>query len=336
MTTSPLHIIQLETEADVGLLTQAVRECCLENRFDRVDTEEMVLGCSEIGHNAVRHGGGGSAKIYKLKYGKVIRVIISDDGPGIINFDLASRQGYSTVKTSLGLGLESTQRLVDNFELDSKVGQGTTVILEKYRPLTVDNVAYGLVSIPDNNYNYNGDQYILKEYDGDSILIGVVDGPGQGYDAHSIAQTCKQFVENNYRKPLTDIMTALNTLMKESIDDVGITCSLARITPGEISYIGLGDTHVYLSLDGNDEISLTNQEGRIGYVRKVKTQLYNSEFQNTARIILCTDGIKTIHDMIEDENPQALANKLFDQYHRTFGDATIIIAGYNNAKSYGN
>jgi serine/threonine-protein kinase RsbT len=330
MTSNPLHIIQLETEADVGLLTQAVRECCLANRFDRVDTEEMVLGCSEIGHNAVRHGGGGSAEIYELKNGKVIRVIISDNGPGIVNFDLASRQGYSTVKTSLGLGLESTQRLVDNFKIDSKVNLGTTVILEKYRPLTVDNVSYGLVSIPDNNYNYNGDQYILKEYDGDSILIGVVDGPGQGYDAHSIAQTCKQFVENNYKKSLTELMTALNTLMKESIDEVGITCSLARITPSEINYLGLGDTHAYFSIDGDDFISLTNQEGRIGYVRKVKAQQYRSEFQKTVKIILCTDGIKTIHDVIEDENPQALANKLFDQYHRSSGDATIIIAGYNS------
>ena len=328
MTTTPLHIIQLDTEADVGLLTQAVRETCLDNLFDRVDTEEMVLGCSEIGHNAVRHGLGGSAKIYALKSGKVIRVIISDSGPGIANFELASRQGYSTVKTSLGLGLESTQRLVDNFKVRSAAGEGTRIILEKYRPLTSRTVDYGLVSIPDNNYNYNGDQYILKEYDGDSILIGVVDGPGQGYDAHSIAQTCKQFVENNYRKPLTELMTALNTLMQESNDDVGITCSLARITPHEIRYIGLGDTHAYLSLDGNEMVSLNNQEGRVGYVRIVKPAKFDSSFSDNAKVVLCTDGIKTISDITFESPAQDLANSLFDQYHRTRGDATIIIAKY--------
>lgn len=249
MTQTPQHIIQLETESDVGLLTQAVRVSCLTNRFDNVDTEEMVLACSEIGHNAVRHGLGGYAKIFVLKNGKVIRVVISDTGPGIANLDLAFRPGYSTVKTSLGLGLESTQKLVDNFNIRSIVGEGTEITLEKYRPLSRTIIDYGLVSIPDNNYNYNGDQYILKEYDGDSVLIGVVDGPGQGYDAHSIAQTCKQFVENNYRKPLRELMVALNTLMKESNDEIGITCSLARITPNEISYMGLGDTHAYISLD---------------------------------------------------------------------------------------
>ena len=328
MTKTPLHIIQLDTEADVGLLTQAVRESCLSNRFDRVDTEEMVLGCSEIGHNAVRHGLGGTAEIYELKSGKVIRVIISDNGPGITNFQLASRQGYSTVKTSLGLGLESTQRLVDNFKIRSAAGEGTRIILEKYRPLSSSTVDYGLVSIPDHNYNYNGDQYILKEYDGDSILIGVVDGPGQGYDAHSIAQTCKQFVENNYRKPLTELMTALNILMQESNDDVGITCSLTRITPREIRYIGLGDTHAYLSLDDNEMISLNNQEGRVGYVRIVKPAKFDSKFNNNAKVVICTDGIKTITDINFGSPAQDLANNLFDQYHRTRGDATLIIAKY--------
>ncbi len=329
MTTQPQHIILLEVEADVGLLTQAVRELCLANLFDRVDTEEMVLGCSEMGHNAVRHGLGGQAEIYALKSGKLIRVVISDNGPGIPNIELASRQGYSTVKTSLGLGLESTQRLVDNFSIVSSEGNGTQITLEKYRPLTNDIIDYGMVSIPDDNYNYNGDQYILKEYDGDSVLLGVVDGPGQGYDAYSIAQSCKQFVENNYRKPLTELMTALNTLMKESNDDVGITCSLARITPTHISYIGLGDTHSYLSIDHGDMIRLDNQEGRVGYVSKVKEAKFDSHFMSAVKVVLCTDGIKKITVIPNvDSKAQDLANSLFDQYHRSFGDATIIIADY--------
>lgn len=329
MTAEPKHIINLETEADVGLLTQAVRDICLSNRFDRIDTEEMVLGCSEMAHNAVRHGLGGRAEIHILKSGKLIRVIISDNGPGIPNIELASRQGYSTVKTSLGLGLESTQRLVDTFDIESSPEKGTIITLEKHRPLSTAMVNYGLVSIPDDSYNYNGDQYILKEYDGDSILMGVVDGPGQGYDAYSIAQSCKQFVENNYRKPLTELMVALNTLMKESNDDVGITCSLARITPRSISYIGLGDTHAYLSLDGKEILNLDNQQGRVGYVKKVKEAKFDSAFESTAKIIICTDGIKTISQFESlPLKTQDLANNLFDQNHRSFGDATIIIAEY--------
>jgi len=329
MTSTPLHIVQLNDEIDVSVLTQKVRESCRSNLFDMIDTEEFVLACSEIGHNAVRHGQGGHAKIHEFKNGKHIKVDIEDSGPGIPNIDLAKREGYSTVKTSLGLGLEGAQRLVDNFNIESSTTSGTTVTLEKYRPLTKETVDYGLVSIPDNNYNYNGDQYILKEYDGDSLIIGVVDGPGQGYDAHSIAQTCKQFVEGNFQKPLSELLLALNTLMKESNDDVGITCSLSRISPSEFQYAGIGDTHAYVRFDKGDILHLSNQEGRIGQLKKVKNQIFHHEFKNSVDVILCSDGIKTIYNpSMEIENTQELANMLFDTYHRPSGDATIIIANY--------
>jgi len=291
----------------------------------------MVLACSEIGHNSIRHGKGGQAEVQNLKQGKVIRVVITDKGPGINNIELASREGYSTVKNSLGLGLEGAQRLVDHFHIESKSGKGTTVTLDKYRPLPKSTVDYGLVSIPDNKYNYNGDQYVLKEYDGDSILIGVIDGPGQGYDAHSIAQTCKQFVEQNYRKPLTELLAALNTLMKESNDETGITCSLARITPNNLSYAGLGDTHAYLDVAGSDLRTIENQEGRIGYVNRVKKEKAIISFDNEITIIMCTDGIKTFTKELPSKisNAQNLANELFDMYHRPHGDATILIAKYS-------
>ena len=85
MVDTALHIILLEQEADVGLLTQAVRQSCIASRFDKVDTEQLVLACSEIAHNAVRHGNGGRAEIFEMKAGKMIRVVISDSGPGITN-----------------------------------------------------------------------------------------------------------------------------------------------------------------------------------------------------------------------------------------------------------
>jgi len=323
------HIIPLKVEADIANLTQSVRAVCLDHLFDRVDTEQMVLACSEIGHNAIRHGLGGQAEIQILKAGKVIRVIVIDHGPGIANLALARREGYTTVPTSLGLGLEGAERLVDRFAIESTAGRGTKVTMDKFRPLSREMVDYGLVSIPDNRYNYNGDQYIRKEYDGDALLVGVIDGPGQGYDAYAIARSCKQFVENNYQKSLAELMSALNTLMQESRDDVGITCALAKITPQNLEYLGLGDTHAYVSQDNGPLLHLQNQAGRVGYVRHVKSKIEHFKFENRLSLILCTDGIKTIYaDCIESENAQHTANTLFDNYHRNSGDATILITHY--------
>jgi serine/threonine-protein kinase RsbT len=61
-----------------------------------------------------------------------IRLTFADKGPGIVNIDLAMKDGYSTGK-SLGLGLPGTKRLVSEFNLETEVGKGTTVTVTKWK-----------------------------------------------------------------------------------------------------------------------------------------------------------------------------------------------------------
>ena len=58
-------------------------------------------------------------------------MVACDNGPGIADVDLAMRDGYSTGR-SLGLGLPGTRRLMDEFQLDSEAGKGTTVTMTKW------------------------------------------------------------------------------------------------------------------------------------------------------------------------------------------------------------
>jgi len=60
-----------------------------------------------------------------------ILIIAQDEGPGIADIDLAMRDGYSTAK-SLGVGLPGTKRIMDEFELTSAVGKGTTVKMTRW------------------------------------------------------------------------------------------------------------------------------------------------------------------------------------------------------------
>lgn len=323
----------LVSEQDISNLTQEVRQICLNIGFDRIDTEELVLACSEIGHNAVRHGGGGDAVVTCKKYGKVIKITITDNGKGIPNIELARRDGYSTVKTSLGLGLESVHRLADNVKIKSSPEIGTSISFDKSQHLDADTVEYGLVSIPDSQQNYNGDQYILKEYDGDSVLVGVIDGPGQGYHAHAIAQSCKQFVEANYRRPIPELIAALNVLVKETNDDDGFTCALARISPGELRYQGLGDTHAYVIPTEGEIKTLENQSGRGGHMLQVNDTCYYQPFTESIRIILCTDGLNAISDVPNmSESIQHQANEIFDRYQTNSDDATVMLVHYKRVE----
>jgi serine/threonine-protein kinase RsbT len=58
-------------------------------------------------------------------------VVARDEGPGITNPELAMRDGYSTSQ-SLGMGLPGAKRLMDEFELSSIVGKGTTIVMKKW------------------------------------------------------------------------------------------------------------------------------------------------------------------------------------------------------------
>ena len=62
-----------------------------------------------------------------------IEIVAEDDGPGIPDIDRAIQDGYSTGR-GLGLGLPGARRLMDEFEIDSTVGQGTTVIMRRWAP----------------------------------------------------------------------------------------------------------------------------------------------------------------------------------------------------------
>ena len=323
------QIYKLDSESDLTSMLSDIRAIAKDNLYDNIDTEEFVLACSEIGRNAIRHAGGGECSLEIKKGGRILAITISDNGRGIKNLDQAMREGFSTIKTSLGLGLEVAERNVDHFHITSDPSDGTSVYMEKYRPISQDTVDYGLVSIADANYNFNGDQYVLKEYDGDTVLIGLIDGPGQGYDAYALAISCKTFIEKNYRLSLDKLMGSLHSLMDESNDEVGITASLCRISPNKIQYKGVGDTHAYI-LRRDEFTSLPNQGGRLGQLHKFRNGVSEYSFDHQVNIILCTDGLSVISpfDKIHG-SAQQMANKLFDANHRPHGDASVLTLKYN-------
>ncbi len=85
--------------------------------------------------NMVIHANGGTAEV--LVYPDKISIILSDTGPGIKDIDLAMQEGYSTAKDNVrqlgfgaGMGLPNMKRYTDKMEIDTVVGQGTTVTME--------------------------------------------------------------------------------------------------------------------------------------------------------------------------------------------------------------
>ncbi|MEM6965074.1 MAG: ATP-binding protein [Bacteroidota bacterium] len=325
---APVYQINIVAESDVGLVREATTNLAEDLGFEMIAIGELTLAVSEMAQNAFRHGGGGQALIYSLKNGKVIRIIISDEGDGIENIDLAMREGFSTIRTSLGIGLEAAQRLVDKFEIKSATGKGTTVVLEKYLPMTTDFIEYGVVSVPDEQYNFNGDEFLIREFEGDKVLLAVIDGCGQGYDAYAISTLIKKFLEKNYAKPLDSLIYSCDQLLKDSELSGGAAVSLAILAAHQLTYLGVGDTHGYL-LGKNSKVELRNFDGRVGEYQLPTLSTKTFDLRGISQLVLCTDGIATNvseYKFDYSANPQQLANTTFDLYHKSHGDVTVLTA----------
>ena len=125
--------VPIEREEDVVIARQKGRELAAETGFSNTDRTIIALAISEIARNIVSYAHRGEVRICQLNDGvrSGILIVAEDEGPGIPDIELAMRDGYSTAK-SLGVGLPGTKRIMDEFELTSVVGKGTTVRMKRW------------------------------------------------------------------------------------------------------------------------------------------------------------------------------------------------------------
>jgi serine/threonine-protein kinase RsbT len=124
--------LPVKNEYDIIKVRGFGRNIAARLGFGVVNQCRITTAISELARNAVVHGGGGFVTIKTIENDrKGIEIICRDEGPGIENLELALQGGYSTVG-GLGIGLSGARRLMDEFEIDSIRGKGTTVIVRKW------------------------------------------------------------------------------------------------------------------------------------------------------------------------------------------------------------
>ena len=134
MPTAPQGEAPLRSEYDIVLGRQTVRKLTQELGFSLVDQTKMVTAASELARNAYVHGRGGTLlwEIVERDARRGLKLRFADEGPGIPNMDLAMTDGWTSGK-GLGMGLTGAKRLVNDFEIDSKVGAGTRVTIARWK-----------------------------------------------------------------------------------------------------------------------------------------------------------------------------------------------------------
>jgi serine/threonine-protein kinase RsbT len=133
VTVSDEMSVPIEREGDIVTARQRGRELAATTGFSSTDQTMIALAISEIARNIVSYAQRGKVTLSRLDEGgrRGVLVVAQDDGPGISDIELAMRDGYSTAK-SLGVGLPGAKRVMDEFELVSALGKGTTITMKKW------------------------------------------------------------------------------------------------------------------------------------------------------------------------------------------------------------
>jgi serine/threonine-protein kinase RsbT len=125
--------IAINRDADIVAARQAGRELAAEAGFKGTDLTLIATAISEVARNIVIYAKYGEIAIALLEERdrRGMAVVARDEGPGIADIEKAMRDGFST-GGSLGLGLPGARRLMDEFEIESRLGVGTTVTMRKW------------------------------------------------------------------------------------------------------------------------------------------------------------------------------------------------------------
>src|SRR3984957_12638986 len=127
--------LAIASERDTVAARQRARQIARLLGFDPQDQTRISTAVSEIARNAFNYAGGG--RIEYLLEGRIAPQLfiikVTDSGPGVRDLDAVLEGRYHS-KTGMGLGIVGAQRLMDQFQIDSAAGKGTTVWLKKLLP----------------------------------------------------------------------------------------------------------------------------------------------------------------------------------------------------------
>ncbi len=125
--------VAIRTDADVVTARQEARTMGAELGLSSTDLTLLATAISEVARNITTYAGEGEVALRVVERGgrRGVEVVASDEGPGIADLELAMQDGYTTGK-GLGLGLPGARRLVDEFELRTALGSGTSIRLVKW------------------------------------------------------------------------------------------------------------------------------------------------------------------------------------------------------------
>lgn len=128
------NVVSVSSDLDIIAARMAARNVARSLGFSSIDQARIATATSELTRNIFVYAGEGEVVIRSIerdrRYG--IEIVFIDHGPGISDVNSVLQDGYTTAGT-MGMGLPGARRLMDELEIETAIGQGTTITTRKWR-----------------------------------------------------------------------------------------------------------------------------------------------------------------------------------------------------------
>lgn len=319
----------IASEADVDGATQWVRELALQLGFARLDANLLSVATSELAMNVVLHAGEGVISIRQTANLRGIEVECVDRGPGIEDLERARKDGYSTRPTGLGIGLGAVARAVDRFEIESAPGRGTRARIQHYRPPTDGVFDVSFLSDAALGQQACAALVLSRSFEGDKQLVAVIEGAGNGSQAHQVAPLVRRVMLGLKDPDLLEMVTAAHRTVADSSESHGFSLAGVLASRRDLRVVATGDVACSLFAPGATDCwaRIEACPGLLGgsCLPEIEERVIPIRTA-TVTVVLATNGID--HCAWGDEPPaqsgaQAVALWAMAHRRRPTGDAVV-------------
>jgi anti-sigma regulatory factor (Ser/Thr protein kinase) len=332
MSVPPTETLTIGHPSDAAATQRAAQDMALALAFDAQSSAEIALVARELATNLLAHAGGGEIVLTPIENEtrRGLRIESRDRGPGIADVERAMTDGFST-SGSLGYGLGTVNRLMDQVRIASQPGRQTSIVCERWirdepplDPTCVLDV--GVASRPHPGMTVNGDAFVVKTWR-DQVLTALIDGLGHGQHAHRAAEKARQYIESHFDQPLAEIFRGVGHSCRGTR---GVVMALARFdcTRRRLTFASIGN--IETRPDGPAaHLKLMVRRGIVG-VKSPDLRVVDEDWPRGSRLVLHTDGIGTHWDW-KDFAPfsglpaRALARELLVRLAKDHDDATVLV-----------
>lgn len=292
--------------------------------------EEIVLAVAELASNLVKHAGSGMLTLRPVvtpPHGG-IEIEATDRGPGIPDIEKSFADGYSTAG-SLGYGLGSVNRLMDEVEISSTPGAGTRVSCRRWLHSqrlreTVNPWDAAVFTRALDHAPANGDAFIIR-HSAEGLLTGVIDGLGHGEFAQRAALAAQQYVHSHCSQPLDKIFAGAARACRGTR---GVVMALARFPSAtQLQFASLGNIEVR-AWCADTRINFALKRGILG-VEDLNVHTQEFPWHPSWLLVLHTDGLRSRWQWsdfpaIEQQSAHQVASTLMRSLATDRDDATIL------------